>query len=65
MIHPLLPVSVAVLRTALKNREGVTAAEYAIMAVALVAAVSAAIATFGPMLKNALQGISFTAPTTG
>lgn len=39
------------------NRRGVTAAEYAVMAVALVAAVGAGVAAFAPRLIAALSGL--------
>jgi Flp pilus assembly pilin Flp len=61
MIHPLLSVSAAALRDALKNRKGVTAAEYAILAVGLVVAVGAAVTAFGPVLTGKLTSI-FNAP---
>ena len=39
------------------DRKGVTAAEYAVMAVAIVAAVTAAVAAFGPTLTAKMGGI--------
>jgi Flp pilus assembly pilin Flp len=45
------------LRVALKDRRGVTAAEYAILAVAIVGAVGVAAAAFAPRIKAAFEGI--------
>lgn len=42
---------------AIADRKGVTAAEYAVMAVALVAAVSAAVAAFAPRLLAAFTSL--------
>lgn len=61
------------LSLALKDRKGVTAAEYAIMAVGIVVIVGAAIAGFGGVLQNAFSSVGgqFTAtqsslqPNTG
>lgn len=39
------------------SRKGVTAAEYAVMAVALVAAVGAGVAAFAPRLLAAMSGL--------
>jgi Flp pilus assembly pilin Flp len=63
MMHPLLSVSAAAVVAALKDRKGVTAAEYAILAVGLVIAVGAAVTAFGPVLTSKLTGI-FNAPPT-
>lgn len=46
MIRNLLATAVA----AATDRKGVTAAEYAIMAVAIITAVGTAVAAFGPLL---------------
>jgi Flp pilus assembly pilin Flp len=43
--------------TAVTDRKGVTAAEYAILAVAIVAAVGTAVAAFGGKLLTKFEGI--------
>jgi len=43
--------------TAAADRKGVTAAEYAVMAVALVAAVGAGVAAFAPRLLAAMSNL--------
>lgn len=43
--------------TTVASRKGVTAAEYAVMAVALVAAVGAGVAAFAPRLLAAMTGL--------
>lgn len=45
------------LSLALKDRKGVTAAEYAIMAVGIVVVVGAAITGFGGVLQNAFTSV--------
>jgi Flp pilus assembly pilin Flp len=47
----------SIIRTAIADRRGVTAAEYAVMAVALVAAVGAGVAAFAPRLLAAMSGL--------
>lgn len=47
----------SIIRSAIADRRGVTAAEYAVMAVALVAAVGAAVSAFGPRLTAAMSGL--------
>jgi len=42
---------------AVSDRRGVTAAEYAVMAVALVAAVGAAVAAYAPRLQGTFKGL--------
>jgi Flp pilus assembly pilin Flp len=44
----------SIIRTAIADRRGVTAAEYAVMAVALVAAVGAGVSAFAPRLLAAM-----------
>jgi Flp pilus assembly pilin Flp len=46
-----------IIRSAFIDRRGVTAAEYAVMAVALVAAVGAGVAAFAPRLLAAMSGL--------
>jgi Flp pilus assembly pilin Flp len=47
----------SIIRAAVTDRRGVTAAEYAVMAVALVAAVGAGVAAFAPRLLAAMTGL--------
>ena len=48
----------------LKDRRGVTAAEYAIMAVGIVVVVGSAMAGFGGVLQNAFQSVGGQLTTT-
>lgn len=45
----------SIIRAAVTDRRGVTAAEYAVMAGAIVLAVAAAVNAFGPTLKTKLE----------
>ena len=56
MTH-LLSASTAALTAAVTDRKGVTAAEYAILAVGLVVAVGAALTAFGPLLTAKFTAI--------
>jgi Flp pilus assembly pilin Flp len=42
--------TIAFLSSRLRDRKGITAAEYAVLAVAVVVAIGAAITSFGPLL---------------
>ncbi|WPB83921.1 hypothetical protein [Sediminicoccus rosea] len=53
----MLSVLIQSVSSAVTDRRGVTAAEYAVMAVALVAAVGAAVAAFAPKLLAAFTGL--------
>ena len=53
MFAHIIPLAVATFR----NRKGVTAAEYAILAVAIIGAVTAAAATFGGALEKKFNGL--------
>jgi Flp pilus assembly pilin Flp len=44
-------------RRALADRKGVTAAEYAVLATAIVAAVTAAVLAFGPLLTGKFEAL--------
>jgi pilus assembly protein Flp/PilA len=48
---------ISTLRTALVDRKGVTAAEYAVLAAGIVLAVSAAAALLGPRIATVLGGV--------
>lgn len=48
---------VSIIRTAITDRRGVTAAEYAVMAVALVAAVTAGVGALAPRLLAVMGGL--------
>lgn len=62
MIRALL----ATAQAAAADRKGVTAAEYAILAVAIVGAVATAMAAFGPLLLARFQAIfAVAAPAAG
>ena len=61
MYDHIIPLALATFR----NRKGVTAAEYAILAVAIVGAVGAAMAAFGPALTAAFRGLLPAAPAGG
>jgi Flp pilus assembly pilin Flp len=53
----MLPNMLFMLRVALRDRRGVTAAEYAVLAVGIVGAVAAAAAAFGPRIAAVFTGI--------
>jgi pilus assembly protein Flp/PilA len=59
MTHPLLSASTAALAAAVTDRKGVTAAEYAILAVGIVVAVGTAATAFSGAISTALSGITF------
>lgn len=48
---------ISIIRSALQDRRGVTAAEYAVMAVALVVTVTAGVAAFAPRLLSSMTGL--------
>jgi Flp pilus assembly pilin Flp len=53
MFDHIIPMIAATFR----NRKGVTAAEYAVLAAAIVLAVGAAVTAFGPLLKTKFTGL--------
>lgn len=53
----MIRIAFAAAAAAATDRKGVTAAEYAILAVGIVIAVGAAVTAFAPVLKGKLEGI--------
>jgi Flp pilus assembly pilin Flp len=57
----MLAFALSTARQAVTSRKGVTAAEYAVLATAIVGAVTAAVLAFKPLLASAFTGLF---PTT-
>lgn len=57
----MLAFALSTARQAVTSRKGVTAAEYAVLATAIVGAVTAAVLAFKPLLSGAFTGLF---PTT-